>query len=288
VAEAGRMKGKTVVVTGATTGIGKETAREIARMGARVVLAARNADKAKATIAEIADDTYNDQLEHLPCDFESQKSIREAAAEYRRRHPRLDVLVNNAGAVFTERALTVDGLERTFALNHLGYFLFTTLLLDLLEASAPARIVNVASAAHLGARIDLDDLQSEKALSGLPIYGMTKLCNVLFTKELARRVDPKNVTVNCLHPGVISSGFGRDTGGLLRLGISIGKLFFTSPQKGARTSIKLATSRDVESVTGEYFDAKGRVARVSPIALDEDLARRLWEKSEELVRRSEP
>lgn len=280
------MKGKTVVITGATTGIGKEAAREIARMGARVVLVARNAEKAEEAIAEIAEDTYHDELEHLPCDLESQYSIREAAAELRRRHSRVDVLVNNAGAIFTERALTVDGIERTFALNHLGYFLFTTLLLELIEASAPARIVNVASTAHLVADFDLDDLQSERRLPGLPTYAMTKLCNVLFTKELARRLDPKKVTVNCLHPGVIASGFGHNTAGLFRIGLAIAQPFFASPQKAARCTIHLATSPDVAGVTGEYFDPKGRIARVSRIARDEDLARRLWEKSEELVKRS--
>jgi NAD(P)-dependent dehydrogenase (short-subunit alcohol dehydrogenase family) len=227
-------------------------------------------------------ETGNPEVELLVADLSSQQSIRGLAAEYARRHDRLHVLVNNAGALFPRRELTVDGLERTFALNHLGYFMLTRLLLDLLLASAPARIVNVASAAHARGRIDFDDLQSESHYGGLTAYRASKLENLYFTYELARRLHGSGVTVNAVHPGTVATHFGLDQPGWFREVKRLIRPFLRTPPEGADTVIYLATAREVEGVSGLYFVDR-RPGRSSPRSHDAGAQARLWALSEELT-----
>ena len=286
------MQGKTVVVTGGNSGIGFETAAALAAMGARVLVTARNADKGRAAVAELAQRLDGEgQLQLVVFDLADLSSVRRGAAEILDLAPRLDVLVNNAGVVLSERAETVDRLEATLATNHLGPFLLTNLLLARIRESAPSRIVNVASTAHASARkgIPFDDLQSEKHYAGMRVYGRSKLANILFTLELARRLEGSRVTANSLHPGTVRTGYGADgdARGLLAFGIKISSPFFLSPAKGARTSIYLASSPDVAGVSGEYF-VKCRPKEPKRWAQDRDAARRLWQVSEELVGLSPP
>ena len=281
------MQGKTVVVTGGNSGMGFETAAALATMGARVLVTARNADKGRAAIAALAQRTGGEgRCQLVVFDLADLSSVRRGAAEILDVAPRLDVLVNNPGAVLSERAETVDGLEATFATNHLGPFLLTNLLLERIRASGPSRIVNVASTAHAAARqgIPFDDLQSEHRYAGMRVYGQSKLANILFTLELARRLEGSGVTANSLHPGTVRTGYGADgdARGLLALGIKIAGPFFLSPAKGARTSIYLASSPEVAGVSGEYF-VKCRPKEPRRWAQDPDAARRLWQVSEELV-----
>jgi NAD(P)-dependent dehydrogenase (short-subunit alcohol dehydrogenase family) len=278
-----RLEGKEIVITGATDGIGKVTARELAKMGASVTIVARNATKAQTVIKELRTAAGHDRIGFVRADMSSQKSIRGAAETIKGRLKRLDVLINNAGAMFSKRELTEDGIERTLALNHLGYFLFTNLLLDLLKASAPSRIVNVASAAHVGAKVDIADLQGAKSYSGWRAYQQSKLENLYFTYELARRLAGTNVTVNALHPGFVASRFGNNNGGFARALFGVAKTFFAiSEVNGARTSVYLASSPDVEGLTGKYFDSRKEV-RSSAASYDEQKARELWRASEKLV-----
>ncbi len=281
------MQGKTVVVTGANSGIGFETAAALASMGARVLLTARNADKGRAAVAAITQRTQGEsRVQLVVFDLADLGSVRRGAAEILEQTPRIDVLVNNAGLVLSERAETVDGFESTFATNHLGPFLLTNLLLDRLRASTPSRVVNVASTAHNTARkgIPFDDLQSTRHYRGMRVYGQSKLANILFTLELARRCEGRGVTANSLHPGTVRSGYGGggDARGFLAFGIKIASPFFLSPAKGARTSVYLASSPEVENVSGRYF-VKCKPRSPRRWAQDEDAARRLWEVSEELV-----
>jgi NAD(P)-dependent dehydrogenase (short-subunit alcohol dehydrogenase family) len=281
------MQGKTVVVTGGNSGIGFETAAGLASMGARVLLTARNADKGRAAAAAIAERLQGQgQVQLVVFDLGDLASVRKGAAEILEQAPTLDVLVNNAGLVLTQRAETVDGYEATFAINHLGPFLLTNLLLDRIVASGPSRIVNVASTAHSAARkgIPFDDLQSEKRYRGMRVYGESKLANILFTTELARRLEGRGVTANALHPGTVRTGYGGDgdTRGFLAVGIKIAGPFFLSPAKGARTSLYLASSPEVEDVSGRYF-VKCKPRQPRRWARDPDAARRLWQVSEQLV-----
>jgi NAD(P)-dependent dehydrogenase (short-subunit alcohol dehydrogenase family) len=281
------MQGKTVVVTGANSGIGLETAAALGAMGARVLVTARNADKGRAAAAELTRRLDGEaQVQLIVFDLADLSSVRRGAAEILEIAARLDVLVNNAGAVLSERAETVDGLEATFATNHLGPFLLTNLLLDRIRESTPSRIVNVASTAHSAARkgIPFDDLGSERHYAGMRVYGQSKLANILFTLELARRLEGSGVTANSLHPGTVRTGYGADgdARGLLAFGIKIASPFFLSPAKGARTSIYLASSPDVADVSGKYF-VKCRPKEPRRWAQDPDAARRLWQVSEELV-----
>jgi retinol dehydrogenase-12 len=276
---------KNVVVTGATQGIGLATAQDLARRGARVVITARDAGKAAQAVATIQAATGNERVESLLVDFASMASMRSAAAELHGRLDRLDVLVNNAGAIYSERQTSPDGLELTFATNHIGYFLFTQANLDLLRASPAARIVSVASDAHKAAvrGITFDDLERRRGYSGFAVYGETKLMNILFTRELARRLAGTRITANCLHPGVIATGFGRNNGGLLGFATRhLGPLFLTTPEKGAATSIHLATDAAVEGVSGQYF-ARCRPAKTTRHGTDDDAARRLWALSEQVT-----
>jgi retinol dehydrogenase-12 len=282
----GEMTGKTVVVTGGNSGIGLQTAVGLARMGARVLITARDPDRGRAAVSSIQEQSGNDGVELVVFDLASLDSVRSGAQEIKERTEKLDVLINNAGIVLSDRQVTVDGFEATFGINHLGPFLLTELLLDHLKASAPARIVNVASTAHNQARrgLDFDDLQATKRYRGMSVYGASKLANILFTTELARRLAGTNVTANCLHPGTVATGYGRDgdTKGLLAIGLVIVKPFLMNPEQGARTSIYLASSPEVATVTGQYF-IKCKVRTPSKAAQAAAAAQHLWEVSEQLV-----
>ena len=275
------LKGKTVLVTGATNGIGLVTARELARMGAQVTIVSRNTGKCAAVAQALKTETGN-PVEFIAADLSTLAGIMHAATTFKQRHTRLHVLVNNAGAMFIRRELTPDGYEMTFALNHLNYFLLTILLLDLLKASAPARIVNVSSGAHLGASLDFDNLQGEKHFRGMQAYGQSKLANVLFTYELARRLEGTGVTANVLHPGFNATGFARNNGLLYNFGMKMVGLFIRKPAQGAQTSIYLASSPDVEGVTGKYF-VDCQVVDSSPLSHGQALAEKLWQTSLELT-----
>ncbi len=283
----GKMSGKICMVTGANGGIGYVTALELAKMGATVVLVCRNKSKGEAARSEIQTKSGNQSVDLLLADLSSQKSIRQLAEDFKSKYQHLHVLVNNAGAAFGQRTVTEDGLESTFAMNHLGYFLLTVLLLDVLKASAPSRIVNVSSSGHQTGRIDFDDLQEEKKrYNTIRTYCNSKLANVLFTYELAKRLEGTGVTANCLHPGVVATNFGMGSGGLLGLGVKIARPFEITPEQGARTSIYLASSPDVEGVTGKYF-AKCKERSSAKQSHDEATGQRLWQVSEQLTHISE-
>jgi len=275
-----------VVVTGANSGVGKATAIALAAAGARTVITARNEARGRAAREDIRRTTGSDQVDLVVFDLADLASVRAGAAELLDRTERIDVLVNNAGLVLSDRQVTVDGFEATFATNHLGPFLLTRLLTDRLVESAPARVVNVASTAHRGARtgLDFDDLQSTGHYRGMQAYSRSKLANILFTTELARRLDGTGVTANSVHPGTVASGFARDddASGFLAFGVKVIKPFILTPAKGARTSVYVATSPDLADVTGQYF-VKCRVRTPSPAARDEAAAILLWWVSEELV-----
>lgn len=278
---------KVVVVTGATQGIGLVTARELAKKGCRLLIVARDEQRGEVARQEIASASGNARVELLLCDFTSQKQIRGLAKKLHDATKRIDVLVNNAGAIFTERALTEDGIEKTFAVNHIGYFLLTTEVLDLLRAGAKegggARVVNVASRAHTRGKLDLSDINVEKrAYVGMLVYGSTKLANILFTSELAKRVAGDGITVNSLHPGVVRTGFGRNTPGFFKFLVGLATPFMISAEEGAATTIYLASSPEVEGVTGKYFD-KCKPIRPNEAGRDAALAAALWKKSEDLV-----
>jgi NAD(P)-dependent dehydrogenase (short-subunit alcohol dehydrogenase family) len=283
------MKGKTVIVTGANSGIGKATAAGLAGAGARTVVCARNEASGREAVEDIRRSTGSDEVELALFDLADLASVRRGAADLLDRCDRIDVLVNNAGLVLSQRTETKDGYEATFGINHLGPFLLTTLLLDRIISSAPARIVNVASTAHRSARrgLDFDDLQSTGHYAGMQAYGRSKLANILFTTELARRLRGTGVTANAVHPGTVATGFARDgdASGVLAFGVKVIKPFVLTPEKGARTSVYVATSPDVADVSGEYF-AKCRPAKTSASAQDQAAAARLWTVSEQLVSES--
>lgn len=280
------LAGKVAMVTGGTNGIGKETARALAAMGAKVIVVGRNRALAEKTVAEIrnSNSTGNQEVTFMLADLSSQVDIRKLATEFLATQSPLHILLNNAGALFLSRQVSPDGLEMTFALNHLGYFLLTQLLLPKLIESAPARIVNVASRAHkfASAGIRFDDLQMEKAYSAMTVYGHSKLANILFTRELARRLEGTGVTANCLHPGFVASRFGKGNA-LATFGMSLLRPFQISIPRGAKTPIYLCSSPEVEHVSGAYFDNQ-RAVSPSAAAQDDESARKLWAVSESLVR----
>ena len=283
------MAGRTCLITGATNGIGKETAIALAKMGASVVLVARDERKGRAAQSELKERSGADS-ELLLADLASLADVRRLAEEYRSRHDKLHVLINNAGAYNSKRELSKDGYEMTIAVNHLAHFLLTDLLLDVMKASAPARIINVSSGAHSGAKMDFDDLQAESGYGvGMRAYGQSKLANVLFTNELARRLEGANVAVNSLHPGVVRTGFGRNAkgviGGIFAVFQFVGRPFLLSSAQGAETSIYLASSPEVETTTGEYF-VKSKSVASNDESNDPEVARRLWDFSEELVKQA--
>lgn len=278
--------GTTVLITGGNSGIGKETAVALAAQGARVVITSRDMGRGRAAVEEIRNRSGSNDVDVLQLDLAQLASVRRLAEAFLRRHDRLDVLINNAGLVQMHRSETVDGYETTFAVNHLGHFLLTRLLLDCIRASAPSRIVVVSSHAHKQARrgLDFDDLQSERKFSAFGVYAKTKLANIYLSCELARRLANTGVTANALHPGFVASRFARDgdTGRAGDIAMMLGRPFAISPEKGARTSVFLASSPEVQDVTGGYF-YKCREVQPSAVARDDEAARRLWAVSEELV-----
>jgi NAD(P)-dependent dehydrogenase (short-subunit alcohol dehydrogenase family) len=276
------MQGKVCLVTGATSGIGLVTARELARSGAHVVLAGRNPTRCADAVRHVQEQTGSRNVESLIADLSSRQQVRDLARQFRERHSRLDVLVNNAGGISFTRRETVDGLEMTFAVNHLAYFLLTLSLLDLLRASAPARIVNVASAAHRRAVLDFDDLMGKRHYGGWQAYCRSKLANLLFNSELARRLAGTGVTANALHPGWVATNFGAGGGWPGRLLLFVAGCFALSSEQGARTVVYLASSPEVTGVTGGYF-VRERPRLPSLAARDENAARQLWQVSLELA-----
>lgn len=279
------MQNKIVLVTGATNGIGYEAAKTAAGMGAMIVGVGRNPQKCADSAAQITRLTGNAAVEFLVADLSMQAQVRQVADEFKRKYDRLDVLLNNAGGYFAKREVSQDGIEMTWALNHLNYFLLTDLLLDVIKASAPARIVNVSSGAHTGAkRINFEDVEFKTGYSGWSAYSHSKLANVMFTYELARRLEGTKVTANALHPGFVATGFGHNNGGVMRTGMSlIQKLVAKQPEQGAATSVYLASSSEVEGVTGRYFD-DSKEKRSSGASYDVSAQQRLWELSEQMVR----
>jgi NAD(P)-dependent dehydrogenase (short-subunit alcohol dehydrogenase family) len=268
-----------VVVTGATRGIGRAAAIELARRGAEVAVDGREPERVQAVAAEAraAADGSAGGLHEYVADLAQMSEVRRLASELRERHARIDVLANNAGAMFASRHVTSDGFEQTFALNHLAPFLLTNLLRDRLGGG---RVVTTASDAHEQGRLDLDDLQSERGFSAMRVYGTSKLCNILFTRELARRAP--ELRANCFHPGVVRTGFGKNDGGIWRVLTTIGGPFFRSPERGARSLVWLALSEEAGGLSGEYvIDEKP--AKPSAAALDDELAAALWDRSADLV-----
>jgi NAD(P)-dependent dehydrogenase (short-subunit alcohol dehydrogenase family) len=276
------MDGKICMITGATSGIGYVTAREIARQGATLVIVGRSEEKCVDAVNTIKQQTGNNAVEWMLADLSVQQDIRRLADLFTTRYQRLDVLVNNAGAIFMQRQESADGIEMTFALNHLNYMLLTNLLLDTLKDSAPARIVNVSSDAHRAATMNFDDPQLKQGYSGWKAYNQSKLANLLFTYELARRLEGTGITVNALHPGFVASSFGMNNGWMAQLFRPLVKLMGKSPEQGARTSIYLATSPEVAGISGKYFSEQQEVES-SQASYDTEAQQRLWELSEEMA-----
>ncbi len=277
------MEGKTCLITGGSDGIGYAAALELARMGATVIIGGRNPGKTEGAAASIRRETGNPSVSFLLADLSSQREVRRLASEVKEKAPRLDVLLNNAGAIFLSHETSIDGIEMTFALNHLGYFLLTTLLLDLLEQSAPARIINVSSSSHYSAgNFRLEDLPRQGNGRSYQAYGRSKLCNVLFTYELARRLVGSGVTVNALHPGLVRTGIARNNGILGRVANFFIGVRGVDAAKGAETLVYLASSPDVETVTGKFF-IDCRDVPSSSLSYDAGLAAELWGLSERLT-----
>ena len=280
------MVGKKCLVTGGTSGLGRATAHALAQQGAEVIVVGRNPKKCEKTVKKIKKSTGNDSIRHLIADLSSQKDIRTLADEFKKNYSSLDVLVNNAGAKFMEKKVTVDGLEMTFALNHLGYFLLTNLLLEALKTSQNARIVNVSSGAHSGCRtIDFENLQGEKNFDGRAAYALSKFCNVLFTYELARILSDTDITVNALSPGGVATNFSRNNGLVPWARHIVSHLLtgnLVGPQKGAKTIVQLATSLEVEGITGKYF-VDQKPAQSAELSYDETLGKKLWDVSLKLT-----
>lgn len=280
------MQDKLIMVTGATDGIGKETALGLARMGAQVIVVGRTPAKIAATVEQIKAQSGNQKIDSLQADFSSLEQIRKLSSTFNQRYDHLDVLVNNAGGIFGSRSETADGFEWTFGVNHLAPFLLTNLLLPALQAavrqSGSARIVTVSSAAHAMSKLNFDDLQNQRRYSAFRVYAQSKLANVLFTYELARRLNGTGITANALHPGGVASNFGRGQPGLFSKLIGLAMSFGITPAQGAQTSIYLASSPEVAGVTGTYFSNQ-KPARSSPASKDPATAARLWQISEQLT-----
>jgi NAD(P)-dependent dehydrogenase (short-subunit alcohol dehydrogenase family) len=282
------MSGKICMVTGATSSIGEVTARELARLGATVIVVGRNPGKSAVTVNRIKQQTGNPNVEFVLADLSSQREIRQLAQQFRSRYQYLHVLVNNAGAVFTKRQESVDGIEMTFAINYLGHFLLTNLLLDVLQASAPSRIINVSADVqhHKVTKIDFDDLQRKKKYRFWDVYMQTKLADWMFTYELAQWLKGTSVTANALHPGVLSSNLGMNNKGILiliwRLIKPLVNVVLTSPEKGAQTMIYLAASPEMEGITGEFF-MKQKAIESYKVFISKDSTSRLWQVSAKLT-----
>lgn len=279
------LNGQTILITGATNGIGEITALELARQGAQVVIVSRSGPKCEQTVQKIRDAVPNAHVEFIASDLSTLSGIRSAATQFLGKYDKLNVLVNNAGGFFNARHETADGFEMTFALNHMSYFLITHLLLDTLKATAisdgEARVVNVSSSAHRGSTVDLDDLQRQKKFSGFRAYGESKLMNILFTQELAERLKGSKVTANVLHPGFVRTGFGRNNTGIISLVLKVIQTFALTPEQGAETSIYLASSPEVKGVSGQYFEKK-KAVQPDKGAQRLDDPKKLWTISERL------
>ncbi len=277
------MENKIYLITGANSGIGKETARAIAKMGATVVMACRNLQKAQAVCDDINAETGLNNVSTIEVDVSSQESIRNMAVAFGKKFDKLDVLINNAGFIAEKKEMTTDGFESMFGINHLGYFLTTHYLMPYLKKAPKARIVNVASVAHRFAQLDWKNLNAEKSFSSMRTYGLSKLCNILFTKELALQLKNTNITANALHPGGVNSNFGKNNDNLFgKLVTYFGGLVLISSADGAKTSIYLATSPEVEGVTGKYY-AKYKPSSLSAAASNLENAKKLWEISLQLT-----
>ncbi|MGH8118638.1 MAG: SDR family oxidoreductase [Rhodanobacteraceae bacterium] len=281
--------GKTVMVTGATSGIGLEAAVVFARRGARVVITGRDPARIAAALARVREHSGSNAVEALQADFASQAAVRRLAAEFLAKYPRLDLLVNNAGSVNPKRTLTAEGIETTFAVNHLAPFLLTHLLLERIVANAPARIVNVASVAHTHGALDFDDLDFKRGYHIMRAYARSKLANVLFTRELARRLAGTGVTVNAVHPGTVGTGIWAHVapdsslaGPLFRAVFTPARLFMLTPERGARTIVYAATSTQLDGKTGLYLETNQQ-KQAAPLALDDAVATRLWNVSARLT-----
>jgi len=271
------MKGKIVLITGANSGIGKETAKALAKKGAIIYMVCRSRKRGEEAKREIIKASGNSEVHIRLCDLSSIGSIQEYGMKLREELSHIDVLINNAGALFGTRQLTLDGLEMTFALNHVGYFLNTHYLLDLVRKGTDKRIINVASVAHKTvSKINFNDLQSEKKYAQMNVYGLSKLYNIYFTRELARRLKDEGITVNCLHPGVVSTNFGNTANWYMRIAMPLGRKFMIPANKGASTSVYLASSPDVAGITGEYFD-KGKPTPPARIGRNYENARKIWD-----------
>ena len=276
------LEGKTCLITGATSGIGEVAAERLAAMGARLILIARDQARGEATLRRLRARAPGAAHRVHYADLMRVAEVKRVAAEIAAQQRRIDILVNNAGAIFSFRRLTAEGLERTFALNHMAYFVLSYGLRESLFAAAPARVVNTASAAHQSAKLDFEDLQFARAYNVVSAYQRSKLCNILFTRELSRRWAGTGVTVNCLHPGFVASRFGKESGGLLPLVLRAAQLFAISSEEGAETLVYLASSPEVADVGGGYF-FKCRAIAPAPQAEDDNAARRLWQESAKLA-----
>jgi NAD(P)-dependent dehydrogenase (short-subunit alcohol dehydrogenase family) len=276
------MNNQTILITGASTGIGLHSAIGLAKLGANIVMVGRNQERTSQAVELVKSQTGNQQVSYLLADLSSLTEVRKLAQEFKDKHNKLDVLLNNAGAIFLSRKVSVDGYEMTVALNHLNYFLLTNLLLDTLKAAPSARIVNVASRAHYRGHVNFDDLQSQRGYNGMRVYSMSKLMNVLFTYELAQRLQGTNVTANCLHPGFVASNFAGNNGWFVRTAMNFmsGRI---SVDEGARCSIYLASSPEVQGTSGKYFNFNLKETRSSEESYNQDTAKRLWDVSEKLV-----
>jgi retinol dehydrogenase 14 len=278
----GGMGGTTVLITGGTSGIGNATAVAMAAMGANVVVVGRNQERGGAAVEEIKAQSHNESVELMLADLSVQAEVRRLAEEFLERYDRLDVLVNNAGLVQSKRTETPDGIETTLAINHLAPFLLTNLLLGCLEQSAPSRVITVSSEAQRWGTMDFEDMQSRRKYRGFPVYGMTKLANIMFTYELAERLDGTGVIANCLHPGSVGTNFGQNNRGAMALFFRTFKPFMRSPEQGADTLIWLASSPEVDGVSGKYFSDRKEI-EAKKVAYDPAGRRRLWEISEDLT-----
>jgi NAD(P)-dependent dehydrogenase (short-subunit alcohol dehydrogenase family) len=275
------IRGKTCMITGATSGIGRASALELGTMGAKLVLVCRNRQRGEELVREI-EQAGNPEVELMVADLESQAQIRKLAAEFLASKKPLHVLMNNAGIFNMKRRMTTDGVEEVWAVNHLAYFMLTLLLLERIKQSAPARIINISSTLHNSATIKFDDLGGERSWGGMSSYGQSKLANILFTYELARRLEGTGVTVNAVHPGAVATNLARNNGAIVSTAWKLAGTFMRSAEKGARTQIYLASSPEVEGVTGKYFvDCKE--ARSSAESHDANIARRLWEVSAQMT-----
>ncbi|MBO6574859.1 MAG: SDR family oxidoreductase [Rhodothermales bacterium] len=273
-----QIEGSTCVITGANSGIGKAAATEIARMGARVVMICRNRERGKQALLEVMKDSGSSSVDLILTDLSELQAVKDLAARLADEYPQIDVLVNNAGLFRNRREVTAQGHEMTFAVNHLAYFTITLSLLDTLRKSAPCRVINVASNAHRRMKLNFEDLQSEKRYNGWKAYGTSKLANILFTYELARRLEGTGVSANALHPGVVATSFGRAGNGLLSAIWKAASPFMLTPAQGARTVVHLATSPDVEGISGRYF-ANEKPVPSSTASMDTEAAARLWSES---------